>query len=71
MTINAQQVLDQIKEIPAMPNVIVKALGIIKDDQSGTKELSEIMAYDQALTSLGTQTCEFGLLRICTRDYFC
>ena len=51
MTINAQQVLDQIKEIPAMPNVIVKALGIIKDDQSGTKELSEIMAYDQALTS--------------------
>lgn len=48
---NAQEVLDQIKEIPAMPNVIVKALGIIKDDTSGTKELSEIMAYDQALTS--------------------
>ena len=48
---NAQQVLDKIKEIPAMPNVIVKALGIIKDDTSGTKELSEIMAYDQALTS--------------------
>ena len=48
---DAQQVLDQIKEIPAMPNVIVKALGIIKDDTSGTKELSEIMAYDQALTS--------------------
>lgn len=48
---NAQEVLEQIKEIPAMPNVIVKALGIIKDDTSGTKELSEIMAYDQALTS--------------------
>ena len=48
---NAQEVLDQIKEIPAMPNVIVKALGIIKDDTSGTKELSEIMSYDQALTS--------------------
>lgn len=48
---NTQQVLEQIKEIPAMPNVIVKALGIIKDDQSGTKELSEIMSYDQALTS--------------------
>ncbi len=48
---DAQQVLEQIKEIPAMPNVIVKALGIIKDDTSGTKELSEIMAYDQALTS--------------------
>ena len=48
---DTQQVLDQIKEIPAMPNVIVKALGIIKDDSTGTKELSEIMAYDQALTS--------------------
>ena len=48
---NAQEVLEQIKEIPAMPNVIVKALGIIKDDTTGTKELSEIMAYDQALTS--------------------
>lgn len=51
MAINAQQILEQIKDIPAMPNVIVKALGIIKDDQSGTKELGEIMAYDQALTS--------------------
>lgn len=51
MTINAQQVLENVKDIPAMPNVIVKALGIIKDDQSGTKELAEIMSYDQALTS--------------------
>ena len=48
---NAQEFIDRIKDIPAMPNVIVKALGIIKDDQSGTKELGEIMAYDQALTS--------------------
>lgn len=51
MAINPAQVLEQIKEIPAMPNVIVKALGVIKDDQSGTKELSAIMSYDQALTS--------------------
>lgn len=51
MTNNAAQVLEQLKEIPAMPNVIVKALGLIKDDQSGTKELADIMAYDQALTS--------------------
>ena len=48
---NPQELIDKIKDIPAMPNVIVKALGIIKDDQSGTKELGEIMAYDQALTS--------------------
>ena len=51
MSIDANKLLEQIKELPAMPNVIVKALGIIKDDTSGTKELSDIMAYDQALTS--------------------
>lgn len=51
MELNTNQLLEQIKEIPAMPNVIVKALGIIRDDTSGTKELSEIMTYDQALTS--------------------
>ena len=51
MSIDSSKLLEQIKELPAMPNVIVKALGIIKDDTSGTKELSDIMAYDQALTS--------------------
>lgn len=51
MSIDSSKLLDQIKELPAMPNVIVKALGIIKDDNSGTKELSDIMAFDQALTS--------------------
>lgn len=51
MGIDSTKLLEQIKELPAMPNVIVKALGIIKDDNSGTKELSDIMTYDQALTS--------------------
>lgn len=43
--------IQTLKDIPAMPNVIIKALGIINDDASGTKELSEIMSYDQALTA--------------------
>lgn len=43
--------INTLKDVPAMPNVIIRALGIINDDSSGTKELSEIMAYDQALTS--------------------
>lgn len=51
MAINVQQVLEKIKDIPAMPNVIVKALGIIKDENSGIKELGDIISYDQALTS--------------------
>lgn len=51
MSFDSSKLLEQIKELPAMPNVIVKALGVIKDDNSGTKELSDIMSYDQALTS--------------------
>ena len=51
MSLDSNKLLEQIKELPAMPNVIVKALGIMKDDNSGTKELSDIMAYDQALTT--------------------
>ena len=49
--LDTTKLLEQIKEIPAMPNIIVKALGIIKNDNSGTKELADIMSYDQALTS--------------------
>lgn len=51
MVKNALELIETMKDLPAMPTVIVKALGIIKNDSSGTKELSEIMAYDQALTS--------------------
>lgn len=51
MSIEANKLLEQIKELPAMPNVIVKALGLMKDENSGMKDISEIMAYDQALTT--------------------
>lgn len=45
------EIIQTLKDVPAMPNVIIKALNIIKDDKAGTKELSEIMSYDQALTA--------------------
>ncbi len=37
------------KQIPAMPQVIVKALSIIKSEESGIMELANIVSYDQAL----------------------
>lgn len=43
--------IQTLKDVPAMPNVIIKALSVINDDSSGTKELSDIMSYDQALTA--------------------
>jgi len=38
-------------DIPAMPNVMVKALNVIKDEGSGLNDLADVMCYDQALTT--------------------
>ena len=45
------KIIERYENIPAMPNVIVKALAIIKDDNSGIKELSQIVSYDQAIAT--------------------
>jgi putative nucleotidyltransferase with HDIG domain len=36
-------------EVPAMPNVIVRALNILKNPDSSSKELAQIVSYDQSL----------------------
>lgn len=39
------------EQIPTMPHVIVKALNVIKDDNSGIKELAKVIACDQSLST--------------------
>lgn len=48
---NMNELINSIKEFPAMPNVIVRALNIIKDSESGTKELAQIISYDHSLST--------------------
>lgn len=48
---NLSEFLLEPNQIPAMPNVIIKALNIIKDDNSGVRELANIISYDQALST--------------------
>ncbi len=48
---NSSEFLIDPSQIPAMPNVIVKALNIIKSDATGISELGEIISYDQALST--------------------
>lgn len=48
---NLSEFLIEPNQIPAMPNVIVKAINTIKDDNSGIKELANIISYDQALST--------------------
>ena len=39
------------ESLPAMPNVVMKALGIIKDESAGISDLAKIVSYDQSLTT--------------------
>lgn len=48
---DTKNVLNKFKELPAMPSIMVKALGIINNEKSGLKELADVMSYDQALTT--------------------
>lgn len=41
--------LENLKDVPAMPNVVIKALNIVKDPESSLKDLGEIISYDQSL----------------------
>ncbi len=43
--------INKLNEMPAMPHVMVKALNIIRDENSGVNDLAKIMSYDTALTT--------------------
>ncbi len=47
--LDAQQLVAEFKDIPPMPNVMVKALSVIKNPATGIAELSKIMQVDQAI----------------------
>src|SRR5574344_1298577 len=42
-------ILNSFKELPAMPNVIVHALNIMRDPDSGANDLAKVVSYDQSL----------------------
>jgi len=48
---NMNDLINSLKEVPAMPNVIVHALNVIKDPESSMKELARIVGFDQSLST--------------------
>lgn len=48
---NMNDILNSFKEFPAMPNVIMRALNVMKDPDSSMKELAKIISYDQSLST--------------------
>lgn len=51
MNNNINELINSLKEVPAMPNVIVHALNIMKDPDSNAKELASVISYDQSLST--------------------
>ncbi len=49
--LDPQQVVAEFKDIPPMPNVMVKALSVIKNPSTGIAELAKIMQIDQAIST--------------------
>lgn len=49
--LDPQQVVAEFKDIPPMPNVMVKALSVIKNPSTGIAELARIMQVDQAISA--------------------
>lgn len=48
---NMNDILNSFKEFPAMPNVVMRALSVMKDPESSMKELAKIISYDQSLST--------------------
>lgn len=48
---NMNDILNSFKDFPAMPNVIMRALNVMKDPDSSMKELAKIISYDQSLST--------------------
>jgi len=46
---NTIELINKLKDIPAMPNVIIKILQIMKNESSSITDLAEMISYDQAL----------------------
>lgn len=46
----AQKLISSFKEVPAMPNVVIKALNIVRDPDSSIRSLGEMIAYDQSIS---------------------
>ena len=44
------KLINNLKNVPAMPNVVIQALNIVKNPNSGIKDLGDIMSYDQSLS---------------------
>lgn len=44
-------IIDKVKNLPTLPNVIHKVLALVEDEHTSAKELGSMISYDQAISS--------------------
>lgn len=50
MNTTINKLIDELNDIPTMPNVVIKALRIVQDPESSIKDLGDIISCDQSLS---------------------
>lgn len=48
---NINDIINNFKEFPAMPNVIMHALNVMKNPDAGAQDLAKVISYDQSLST--------------------
>ncbi len=46
-----QKLINDLREIPAMPNVVMQAINLVKNPNASIKDLANIICYDQSLSA--------------------
>ena len=47
---NTTDIINNLKDMPAMPNIIIQALNVVKNPNSSIADLGKIISYDQSLS---------------------
>lgn len=50
MNDSVAKLINNLKDVPTMPNVVIQALNIVKDPNASLKDLGDIISYDQSLS---------------------
>ena len=58
----AQKIIQEINEIPPLPDVVVRVMRITRDPEASAQELTRVISQDQALTG--------NILRLCNSAYY-
>ena len=57
-----QKMIDEIRDVPPLPDVVVEVMRITRDENTTSKQLTDVISKDQGLTG--------NVLRLCNSAYY-